>query len=305
MTTTPPPRPVLVVGATGSLGGKVVDELLSRGKSVRALVRAATDASRLESRGVEIARGDMLDLDSLVAAMQGADAVITTAAGYTRGGKNAQDIDTVGNANLAEAAHRSGIRRFVLTSILTSDQTPHVPHFWHKKVAEDKLEQLGVPFIALRPGAFIDQVASMGGNPVEKGRMMWLGKTSVPLTFVHTSDLAAYLAAAVDADADDAERVDIAWDRPVSVLEVANLMAVSAGKPIKVRAVPSAVTRFIGAVAGRFKPIVQDMTATFGWFDTGRYVANPRRQEQLFGPPPTAEDAIARLTDELVKANHY
>ncbi|MGN7200439.1 SDR family oxidoreductase [Arthrobacter sp. SAFR-044] len=303
MTTTPSSLPVLVVGATGSLGGKVVDELLKRGKKVRALVRPTTDASRLENKGIEIARGDMLDLDSLVAAMQGADAVITTAAGYTRGGKNAQDIDTVGNSNLAEAAHRTGIRRFVLTSILTSDQTPHVPHFWHKKVAEDKLEQLGVPFIALRPGAFIDQVASMGGNPVEKGRMMWLGKPSVPLTFVHTSDLASYLAAAVDADADDAERIDIGWDRPVSVLEVASLMTINAGKPIKVRAVPSAVTRSIGAVAGRFWPIVQDMTAMFGWFDTGRYVANPRRQEQLFGPPPTAEDAIGRLTKELVKPN--
>jgi uncharacterized protein YbjT (DUF2867 family) len=89
--------PVLVVGATGSLGSKVVDELLGRGK-------------------------------------------------------NANDIDTIGNANLAEAAHRIGIRRFVLTSILTSDQTPQVLHFWHKKLAEDKLEQLGVPFVALRPG---------------------------------------------------------------------------------------------------------------------------------------------------------
>jgi uncharacterized protein YbjT (DUF2867 family) len=86
--------PVLVVGATGSLGGKVVNELLKRSKSVRALVRPATDASRLETKGVEITRGDMLDLDSLVAAMHGADAVITTAAGYTRGGKHAQDIDT-------------------------------------------------------------------------------------------------------------------------------------------------------------------------------------------------------------------
>ncbi|MER5669562.1 SDR family oxidoreductase, partial [Streptomyces mirabilis] len=163
--------PVLVVGATGSLGSKVVDELLKRGKNVRALVRPASDAGRLESRGVQIVRGDMLDVDSLVAAMTGADAVVTTAAGYTRGGKNAHDIDTLGNANLAEAAHRTGIRRFVLTSILTSDQTPHVPHFWHKKLAEDRLEQLRVPFVALRPGAFLDQVATMAGNPLDKGRL--------------------------------------------------------------------------------------------------------------------------------------
>src|SRR5829696_6508856 len=158
MTTTPSTQPVLVVGETGFLGGKVVDELLDRGKSVRALVRSTTDASRLEGRGVEIARGDMLDVDSLVAAMNGADVVITTAAGYTRGGKNANDIDTIGNANLTEAAHRTGIRRFVLTSILTCDQTPDVPHFWHKRLMEDRLQALGVPFVALRPGAFLDQV---------------------------------------------------------------------------------------------------------------------------------------------------
>ncbi|MGW3107868.1 SDR family oxidoreductase [Streptomyces sp. NPDC001100] len=296
--------PVLVVGATGSLGSKVVDELLKRGKNVRALVRPATDAGRLESRGVQIVRGDMLDVDSLVAAMTGADAVITTAAGYTRGGKNAHDIDTLGNANLAEAAHRTGIRRFVLTSILTSDQTPDVPHFWHKKLAEDKLEQLRVPFVALRPGAFLDQVATMAGNPLDKGRLIWMSKATVPLTFVRTSDLAAYLAAAVDADAQAGERIDIGWERPVSMREVADLMGHRAGKKIKVWAVPSVVVRASGALVGRFNPVVKDMAAMFGWFDTGRYVADPRRQEQLFGPVPTAEDTLAQFTDELRTAQH-
>ncbi len=51
-------------------------------------------------------------------------------------------------------------------------------------------------------------------------------------------------------------------------------------------------------------PTVKDMAAMFGWFDSGRYVADPRRQEQLFGPAPTAEDTIARLTDELDTAQH-
>lgn len=252
---------------------------------------------------MEIARGDMLDVGSLVAAMNGADAVITTAAD-TRGGKNANDIDTIGNANLAEAAHRTGIRRFVLTSILTSDQTPDVPHFWHKKLAEDKLEQLGVPFVALRPGAFLDQVATMAGNPLDKGRLIWMSKATVPLTFVRTSDLAAYLAAAVDAQAANGERIDIGWDRPVSMREVADLMGSRAGKKIKVWAVPSVVVRAAGAVVGRFNPVVKDMAAMFGWFDTGRYVADSRRQEQLFGPVPTAEDVLARYTDELRTAQH-
>lgn len=295
--------PVLVVGATGTLGGQVVDELLARGKTVRTLVRPTSDASKLQDKDVQIVRGDMLDPDSLTAAMDGADAVITTAAGYTGGDKRAQDIDTLGNSNLAEAAHRTGIRRFVLTSILTSDQTPGVPHFWHKKIAEDKLEQLGVPFVALRPGAFLDQVTTLAGNPLDKGWMLWMAKPDIPLTFVHTFDLAACLAASVDADASPAERVDIGWDRPVSMREVARLLADRDGKPIKVRAVPSAVVRTAGALVGPFKPIVKDMAAMFRWFDTGRYVADTTRQTQLFGTAPTAEDTIARLASEL-RATH-
>ncbi len=75
--------PVLVVGGTGMLGGQVVTALLSRGKRVRALVRPASDAAALMRAGVEIARGDMMEPASLLRAMDGVDAVITTAAGYT------------------------------------------------------------------------------------------------------------------------------------------------------------------------------------------------------------------------------
>ena len=130
--------PVLVVGGTGMLGSQVVWQLLSAGKQVRALVRPGSDATRLEAAGATIARGDMMDLDSLVRAMDGADSVVTSAAGYTRHSKgDSPQIDTIGNSNLAEAASRTRVRRFVLTSILTCDQTPEVPHFWHKKLAED------------------------------------------------------------------------------------------------------------------------------------------------------------------------
>ena len=102
----------------------------------------------------------------------------------------------------------------------------------------------------------------------------------------------------------DGERIDIGWDRPVSVRELAGLMGDSAGKTIKVRAIPPVVVRGAGALVGRFKPIFKDMAAMFAWFDTGRYVADPRRQEQVFGPAPTAEQAVARITDELATTSH-
>jgi uncharacterized protein YbjT (DUF2867 family) len=293
-------EPVLVVGGTGMLGGQVVSELLARGKRVRALVRPTSDAKRLESNGVEIARGDMMDPASLLQAMDGADAVVSTAAGYTRHSKGDTDeIDIIGNQNLADAARRAGVNRFVLTSILTCDRTPQVPHFWHKKLAEDRLEELGVPFVALRPGAFLDVITQMGGDPFSKRRLMWFGSPTIPLSFVLTQDLAGYLADAVDAPGVDGQRIDIGWDRPVSMEEIAQISGRLLGEKIRVWSIPAPLINTAGAVVGKFNPMIKDMTAMMRWFQTGQYVADTTRQREVFGQVPTAEDAIGRLIRSL------
>jgi uncharacterized protein YbjT (DUF2867 family) len=291
--------PVVVVGGTGMLGGQVVTALLSRGKRVRALVRPVSDAARLERAGVEIARGDMMDPASLLRAMDGADAVVTTAAGYTRHSKgDTAEIDRTGNSNLADAASRAGVRRFVLTSILTCDQTPQVPHFWHKKLAEDRLEVLGVPFVSLRPGAFLDQITRMG-DPFAKRRLMSFGSPTMPLTYVLTSDVAGYLADAVDAPGVDGQRIDIGWDRPVSMQEIAKISGRLLGQQVRVRTVPAGLINTVTAVVGRFNPMVKDLGEMMRWFQTGRYIADQTRQREVFGQVPIAEDAISRLVRSL------
>ncbi|MGO4584460.1 SDR family oxidoreductase [Arthrobacter sp. 2RAF6] len=278
--------PVLVVGGTGMLGSQVVSRLLVGGKQVRALVRPGSDPSRLEEVGATIARGDMMDPASLMGAMDGVDTVITSAAGYTHHREgDSPVIDTVGNTNLVDAASRTGIRRFVLTSILTCDQTPDLPHFWHKKLTEDRLEELGVPFVALRPGAFLEQITRYG-DPFSEGRLTSFGSPSVPLTYVLASDLAGYLAAAVDASGVEGQRIDIGWDRPVSMQDIADISSQMLGRQIEL-------------VLSPINQMGPDFQAMMEWFRTGRYVADTSRQREVFGPPPTAEDAVARLLTSL------
>ncbi|ADJ47444.1 nucleotide-diphosphate-sugar epimerase/NmrA family protein [Amycolatopsis mediterranei S699] len=80
-----PTGTIAVFGSTGQQGGAVVDALLSRGASVRALVRnPGSDRARaLAGRGVELARIDIDDAASLVAALREVDALffMTTPAG--------------------------------------------------------------------------------------------------------------------------------------------------------------------------------------------------------------------------------
>jgi nucleoside-diphosphate-sugar epimerase len=116
---------------------------------------------------------------------------------------------------------------------------------------------------------------------------------------VLTQDLAGYLAAAVDAPGVEGQRIDIGWDRPVSLQEMAKISGELLGQQIRVLSIPAGVINAAGAVVGRFSPMVSDMAAMLGWFPTGRYVADVSRQREVFGPVPTAEAAIARLLGSL------
>ena len=181
----------------------------------------------------------MLDLDSLVVAMTGTAAVITTAAGYTGKNKNAHEIDTRGNANLAVAASKAGVSRFVLTSILTSDQTPKCRISGTRSSPRTSSKDSASRSSRCVPETFFDQIAQIGGDPFEKGRIIWLGSKSVPLTFVLTSDVATYLAEAVDADIAAGERIDLGWTRPISMREGAALASRLANKETRRSAVRS------------------------------------------------------------------
>lgn len=292
----PASSPVLVVGGTGFLGRQVVDALLARGRSVRALVRPTSDTAALTARGVQVVRGDMLDPASLRVAMTGVDAAVSSAVGYTRRhSRTTAETDTTGNRNLADAAAATGLRRFVFTGILQSDQAPQVPHFLDKTRAEEHLAQRGVPYVSLRPGAYLDQVMAMSpGHGPRSGRVWSIGSPDVPMTWVLSADVAAALAAAVDADAGAAERVDLGWDRPVTLREVAALAAAELHRPVAVKHLPWRLLDPLLAVAGRLDARAADSRAMFAFFQTGRFVADPTRQAALLGTVPTAQDAVHR-----------
>jgi uncharacterized protein YbjT (DUF2867 family) len=90
---------ILVVGATGMLGGAIVRRLLEQGDSVRALVRGDAGARALTEAGAETVRGDLKDAASLARACDGVSALITTANSAARGGEdNVDTVDLDGNA---------------------------------------------------------------------------------------------------------------------------------------------------------------------------------------------------------------
>jgi uncharacterized protein YbjT (DUF2867 family) len=288
---------VLVVGATGHLGGKIARRALARGHRVRALVRPKSDPTQLEAEGIEVVRGDLLDPASLNVALQGCTAVIASAIGYAnrRRGDIQSAADTLGNRHLVDAALASGVRRFVFCSVLTCDRAQDVPHFWNKKLVEDYLVERQVPFVSLRPGAFLDQ----GPNDfwvagIRTGHLPFLANPSVPITFVHTDDVAEYLVAAMNPAIPSGSRIDIGCDRAVAISELASIMAALLHRPIKPQVPPWPLVSLLLGVGGLFDPWKRDLRAMMSYFRRGGYVADTAQQREHFGPPPRIEDAIAR-----------
>lgn len=77
---------ILIVGATGQLGGKVLTSLRANGQRVRALVRSQSDGSDLRRAGAEIVEGDLRDQASLARACKGVEKVLSTANSARRSG---------------------------------------------------------------------------------------------------------------------------------------------------------------------------------------------------------------------------
>lgn len=112
-----PRMKILVTGATGKVGSRLTKHLARRGDQVRALVRDPTRAANLLAARIEFAQGDLLDVDSLAAAVQGVDAVVHCAA-FFRGAtpEQAHAVNDLGSQHLANAARAATVKRFVFTS---------------------------------------------------------------------------------------------------------------------------------------------------------------------------------------------
>jgi uncharacterized protein YbjT (DUF2867 family) len=146
---------VLVTGATGYIGGRLVPRLLEAGHRVRCLVR---DPGRLDGRPwrsrVEVVRGDMLDAASLDAATRG----VTTAFYLVHsmaGGEDFHERDIVAARNFGEAMKRAGGRRIIYLGGLGDPASGLSEHLRSRQQTADALRQAGVPVTEFRAAVIV------------------------------------------------------------------------------------------------------------------------------------------------------
>ena len=108
---------ILVTGATGRMGSRLVPRLLSNGEHVRVLVRSSDRAQGLSDMGAEVVGGDVLDTATLAPAVKGATTVLHLAGAFH--GVSEDDMMAInhgGAVAMGEAAADAGVGQFVLSS---------------------------------------------------------------------------------------------------------------------------------------------------------------------------------------------
>ena len=172
------PRPCLVTGGTGLLGSHIAERLVARGVPVRALVRPSSDTAFLESLGVELVRGDLADLESCRAAVDGTRIVYHAAAKVGDWGtwEEFRVACLEGTERMARASVAAGVDRFL--HISSTSAYGHPPRTG-RPIAED--HPLGVGLWRV----WDDYTRSK----VESERILWrlVDEVGLPLTVIRPS----------------------------------------------------------------------------------------------------------------------
>lgn len=171
---------LLVTGATGHLGSKVVEAVLAKEKPRRVAVsvRNATKADHLRARGVDVRQGDFENAESLPMAFSGVERLLI----ISTDGDNETRIRQ--HRNAVAAAIAAGVRFVAYTSIAKADRTALGLGVVHR-TTEAAIRESGIPYCFLRNNWYVENEipfirAALGGAPIltsaGAGRVGWAAR---------------------------------------------------------------------------------------------------------------------------------
>src|ERR687893_39351 len=268
---------ILVVGATGRVGGAAVERLLEAGFKVRALVRRPEKGARLRSLGAETVVGDATTPDTLGPAVKGCSGVFSAlGAGPGRGG--AETVEYQGNLNLLSAARSAGVEHFVYSSVHLADHplARSVGAFREKaRFEKELLAAEDVSSTILRPAIFMETLDMMIQGPVA----FVPGSQRRPVSLIAARDIAR--AAVRSFQADLLGRYELAGPETVTFHDAFERLGRGRGKEIWVLHVPLIAMR----LPGRFVPYARELANMMAFFDAVGFTADPSVLRDTFGIP--------------------
>lgn len=261
---------ILVVGASGRLGGHVARMLLAQGKPVRAMSHTPSKVENLKKLGAEVVIADLRDPDSLASACQGVEKVLAAAQAFEgQGDNNPHTVDDIGNRHLIDAAKKAEVKHFVFTSIHDARPNHSVEEFRIKYRVEEYLRASGLSYTILRPTAYMEFWAALVGQPIiEKGKTTIFGRGVNPVNFVSAEDVARFAIIALEDSAARNQIIEIGGPENLSLVQVAEIFEHVTGQAAKKSHVPLPMMRVMAILTQAFNPKLSRQIAAGVYMDT-------------------------------------
>ncbi len=214
---------ILLTGATGYVGGRLLTQLVGRGYRVRCLARNPAHLAQRVPSGVEVVAGDVTDGASLDAAFAGIDAAYYLV--HSMGDPSGfEERERVGAVNVAAAARAAGVRRMVYLGALGEDRGDLSPHLRSRQEVGRILRESGVPTVEFRASIVIgsgslsfEMIRALTEHLPVMITPRWVSVLAQPIAI---QDLIAYLLEALDVPLDASLVVEIGGADRLSYLEL-------------------------------------------------------------------------------------
>ncbi len=253
---------VLMTGATGLLGGHLLQALQQRGEQIRALVLPSEPAEKLVAQGVEVIRGDVTDASTLAPAVKDRELIIHLAGmmGVERPLADYRLVNVTGSENLYRAAQQGGVRRFVHTSshtvyglgygrFLTEKDAlrPDPDPYSITKAEGDRLIRRlmlnsGMETVILRPGTFFGPGDRLHfgriAQRMKNGKGVIIGRGDNALPFCYVTDVVQGFLLAAYHEKAPGNVYNISNDNPFTQQELFNAVADDVGGQRPTRHLP-------------------------------------------------------------------
>jgi uncharacterized protein YbjT (DUF2867 family) len=190
-------HPILVTGATGTIGGYVVDELLQRKTKIRAFIRTPDQSRKFVERGVETVVGDLAEPESLMKAVEGVHQAFLLTPGMPY---HPQQVEWA--TNFIRVTQQSDIKHIVLHSIWSADVDRSKPLAMqaHAQI-EQKLQDTGLAYTILRTNFGMQALVKQGiGQTAALQGVIYTPLGSARVAFVDLRDVGAVAAVCLTED---------------------------------------------------------------------------------------------------------
>lgn len=234
---------ILVAGSTGAVGAQVVRKLLAAGLSVRALGRNSEKLAGLAAAGAETVAADLLDRAAVVRACEGIAQIYSTANNVMGHGTSSPNrVDVKAHEALCDAARTTGVRRIVYLSARGMDGDGPVDFFRAKHAIEEVIRRSGVPWVMIRPGAFMETWVGMIADGIRKnGTAVLFGDGRTVGNYIAIEDVAEFSVRILQHNDITNEAIDIGGPSSVAPDELVSLIERHLGVAARRRRIPVSV----------------------------------------------------------------